>query len=96
MLAISHSNLLKSILKHLLVKNRIKFPKTHDLLELLDKCKEIDKDFEKLEKYENVINEISEEVKKSGWERMKDCFQRKAKSGIYFSNTTLRFMLLPI
>jgi len=40
----------EKLLKAFLIKNKIKIPKTHDILELLDKCIEIDKDFEELNK----------------------------------------------
>jgi len=40
----------EKLLKAFLIKNKIKIPKTHDILELLDKCIEIDKDFKELNK----------------------------------------------
>jgi len=40
----------EKLLKAFLIKNKIKIPKTHDILELLDKCIEIDRDFEELYK----------------------------------------------
>ncbi|MFH7904075.1 MAG: HEPN domain-containing protein [Candidatus Aenigmatarchaeota archaeon] len=81
----------EKFLKAFLIKNNVKFRKTHDIKELLDLCIQIDKDFEKLKELGiEYLTEYATDIKYPGFYEPS---MEEAKEAIEIAEKVKEFVL---